>query len=231
MLRLRPTVSTLILTLLFSGASHASILVGTVVTAQTENIAAINNLITTYNTTFSASLSPVVNFQDKIEDDSSAAAAGFENGFYQVSDFTFYKQDDGGPTQVAIFDNPSVNFSTSMLGNGEGFDSLDNPVQGFQQRSGPSVEYYVSKDGQLGWSLWYATPGFNPYYTDSALDGFTYGSTTDDALAYDPIKSGVSHLSFYSAGGGGNVPEPGTFAIWSLVGLTAAMFHRRRRNS
>lgn len=228
---LRPTVFTLILTLLFSGASHASILVGTVVTSRTENIADINNLITSYNTTFGASLALVVNFQDKIEDDGSSAGASFTNGFYQVSDFTFYKQDDAGPTQVAIFDNPAVDFSVSTLGTGGGFDSIDNPVQGFQQHSGANVEYYVSKDGNLGWSLWYATSGFNPYYTDSATGGFTYGSTADDALAYDPIKNAVSHLSFYSAGGGGNVPEPGTFAIWSLVGLTAAMFHRRRRNS
>lgn len=227
----RRILFTLALMLLFASTSHASILVGTVVTSRTENIGDINNLITSYNATFSASLPLVVNFQDKIEDDGSSAGASFINGFYQVSDFTFYQEDAAGPTQVAIFDNPSVDFSVSTLGSGGGFDSIDNPVQGFEQQSGPNVEYYVSKDGRLGWSLWYATSGFNPYYTDSAAGGFTYGSTTDDTLAYDPITSGVSHLSFYSSGGSGVVPEPGTFMIWSLAGLSAAMFHRRRRQS
>lgn len=229
MFTLKSTAFALTLSFLFLGGSHASILIGTLVTPQTENIGSINNMITSYNTNFSASLPLVVNFQDKLEDDGSSAAASFQNGFYQVADFTFYEQDDAGSTQIAIFDNLSVGFSTSMLGNGEGFDTIDNPVQGFQQRSGESVEYYVSKDGNLGWSLWYATSGFNPFYTDSAVGGFTYGSTTNDSLAYDPIKSGVSHLSFYSSGGSGDVPEPGTITIWSLVGIGAFALHRRRR--
>lgn len=213
-----------------NNTSNASILVGTLVTPKSEQMSQVNDLITSYNANFNADLPTVTIFQDKLEDDGSANGAGFINGYYQVSDFTFYKQDDGGSLSASIFDDTSVNFSLSNMGTGGGFDSIDNPVQGFTQLSGTAVEYYVAKDGALGWSLWYAGSGFQPFYTDSAVNGFTYGSTSDTSLAYDPITSGVSHLSFYSSGANpSQVPEPASFIIWSVAGLSGVLCCRRRR--
>jgi hypothetical protein len=54
--------------------------------------------------------------------------------------------------------------------------------------------------------------GINPAYTDNEEDGFTRGNINDDSLAYDPINSGVSHISFY-----GETPEPSSLVLFGVL--------------
>ncbi len=197
--------------LLWMNATQASLLVGTIATSGVETIPEINQLIDDYNADFGASLPSVISLLDKIEGQNSA---DFTEGNLALSDFDFYHQDDGGATSLDIFD-ATVNFTASTLGVADGFDTLDNPVFAFEQLSGPSFQYYVSKDGNLGWSLWASMNGINPAYTDSAVGGFTRGNINDDSLDYDPISRGVSHISFYVA-----IPEPNSLI---LLGVAAGM--------
>ena len=206
-------------------SAQASILIGTVVAPQVETIAQINQLIDDYNSDFNASLPNVQELLDKIEGESSA---DFEGGNLELSDFDFYQQDDNGTTEVEIFDE-NVSFSASTLGPADGFDTLDNPVFAFEQLSGPSFDYYVSKGGKSGWSLWSAMPGINPAYTDagtgdSSITGsdFTRGNINDDGLDYDPVKGGVSHIAFYTA-----IPEPSAWCL-AVLSLLARAGRRRR---
>jgi hypothetical protein len=194
-----------------SGTLQAALLVGTIVTAGTETIAEMNQLIADYNTDFGAALPGVSQLVDKIEGQN---AADFVEGNLQLGDFNFYEENSGGGTSLNIFD-ATVNFAASGLGVAAGFDTLDQNVFAFEQLSGPQFYYYVSKGGNLGWSLWAAGGGLNPVYTDagtgaSSIVGtdFTRGAITDNLLAYDPVRQGVSHISFYSA-----IPEPGSAAL------------------
>ncbi len=208
-------------TLVWANGAHASILVGTIVTSGVETIPEINQLIADFNADFGASLPSVISLLDKIEGQNSA---DFTEGNLALSDFDFYHQDDGGATSVDIFD-ATVDFTASTLGVADGFDTLDNPVFAFEQLSGPSFQYYVSKDGNLGWSLWAPMSGINPAYTDSAVGGFTRGNINDDSLDYDPITRGVSHISFYVA-----IPEPGSLILVGVmaIGLGGCRLWRRR---
>ena len=203
--------------MLSAPGARASILVGTFVTPQVETISQLNDLIDDYNSDFNTSLPNVQEFLDKIEGQNSA---DFEEGNLELSDFVFYEQDDSGTTDVDIFDE-TVSFSLSMLGPADGFDTLDNPVFAFEQLSGPSFGYYVSKDGVSGWSLWSAMPGINPSYTDDNENGFTRGNINDDNLDYDPITGGVSHISFYTA-----IPEPSAVLLLAM-GLGCLVITRR----
>ena len=218
------TICAMAASMLSAHDARASILVGTVVAPQAETIAEINQLIDDYNSDFGASLPQVQERLDKIE---GQDAADFEEGNFELGDFDFYEQDDNGTTDVDIFD-ATVDFSPSTLGPADGFDSLDNPVFAFEQLSGPSFEYYVSKGGVNGWSLWSAMPGINPAYTDAGTgdssitgSGFTRGNISDNGLDYDPATGGVSHISFYTA-----IPEPST---WCLAVLSLVALAGRRR--
>lgn len=205
--------------LLWAPASQAaSILIGTVVTAQPETIPEINQLIEDYNTDFGASLPLVVSQLDKLEGEDSA---DFVGDALELSDFDFYQQDDDGLTELNIFDEMPETFTESTLGAAAGF-GLDLPVFAFEQLSGPSFDYYVSKDGPGGWSLWAYMPGLNPVYTDSADGGFTRGVITDNTLAYDPHGQGVSHIGFYST-----IPEPGSSVLFGIA-LVFSLAGRRR---
>lgn len=210
--------------MLSASGARASILVGTFVTPQVEMISQLNDLIDDYNSDFGASLPSLLELLDKLEGQNSA---DFQEGNLELSDFDFYEQDDSGATDVDIFDE-TVSFSLSTLGLADGFDTLDNPVFAFEQLSGPSFAYYVSKDGVSGWSLWSAMPGINPSYTDagtgaSSITGsnFTRGNITDNSLDYDPITGGVSHITFYSA-----IPEPSTVLLLAM-GLGCLAITRR----
>jgi hypothetical protein len=209
--------------LLWANPSSGSLLVGTVVTSEVETIPEINQLIADYNADFGASLPSVVALLDKIE---GQTAADFTEGNLALSDFDFHHQDNSGTTSVNIFD-ATVNFTASTLGVAAGFDTLDNPVFAFEQLSGPSFEYYVSKDGSLGWSLWAYMSGINPAYTDRANGGFTRGGISDNSLDYDPITRAVSHISFYTADS--VVPEPGSLILLSIAASGLAGCRLRRR--
>ena len=209
--------------LLWANTSSASLLVGTLVTSQVETIPEINQLIADYNADFGAALPSVVALLDKIEGQTSA---DFTEGNLALSDFQFYHRDDGAATSVNIFD-ATVNFTASGLGVAAGFDTLDNAVFAFEQLSGPSFEYYVSKDGSLGWSLWAFMNGINPAYTDRANGGFTRGSISNNSLDYDPISRAVSHISFYTADA--VVPEPGSVLLFGGAAVGLYGFRLRRR--
>jgi hypothetical protein len=214
-------------TLLIANCTYASTLIGTVVAPSVESISEMNDLIDDYNSDFSASLPPVDSLLDKVEGQS---AADFTQGNLALSDFNFFYQDDTGTDlSLSVFDS-SVDFTLSTLGPLDGFDTLDNPVHAFEQLSGPSFTYYVSKDGNLGWSLWLAMDGVNPVYTDAgtgfdSITGtdFTRGDITDNSLAYDPISSGVSHISYYTA----TMPEPSTLLLGALASV--GLLVRRRK--
>ena len=189
-------------------------------------ISQLNELIDDYNSDFNTSLPQVQELLDKLEGQN---AADFQEGNLELSDFNFYEQDDNGTTDVDVFDE-MVDFSSSTLGAADGFDTLDNPVFAFEQLSGPSFDYYVSKDGVAGWSLWSAMPGINPLYTDAGTgdssitgSGFTRGNINDNSLDYDPIIGGVSHITFYVA-----IPEPASIGL-VLIGLASLACGRRRR--
>ena len=212
--------------MLSAPCAKASILIGTFVTPHVETISQINQLIGDYNLDFNTSLPSVQELLDKLEGQDSA---DFEEGILELSDFDFYQQDNNGTTDVDIFD-ANVSFSASTLGAADGFDTLDNPVFAFKQLSGPLFDYYVSKDGVAGWSLWLAMPGINPLYTDagtgaSSLTGsnFTRGNINNDSLDYDPITGGVSHISYYVA-----IPEPASLGLL-LMGLVSLAGRGRRR--
>jgi hypothetical protein len=218
-------VCTMAAAVLFAPSAQASILVGTFVKSQAETITEINQLIDDYNSDFNTSLPNVLERLDKIE---GQDAADFEEGNLELGDFDFYEQDDAGATDVDIFDE-NVSFSASTLGPLDGFDTLDNRVFAFDQHSGPSFEYYVSKGGKTGWSLWSVMPGINPAYTDagtgdSSIIGsdFTRGAISNNGLEHDPATSGVSHISFYAS-----IPEPSNWCL-ALLSL-AALAGRRRR--
>ena len=216
-----PTLSTAVVTiLLLAGFAEGSTLVGTVQESANPDIGDLNPLISTYNTDFATSLPQIQVEIDKIED--QLGVATFQQANLSVDDFDFFAQDDLGSKSVFIFD-ATVKFG-ELVG-AFSFDDLDNPVQGYEWTSGSpqSYDYYVSKDGELGWSLWYAGNGFNPAYTDSAADGFTRGNTSDDSLSYDPITRGISHIAFFSS-----IPEPSTLALL-CVGVFGFLTYTRRR--
>jgi hypothetical protein len=202
--------------------AQASILVGTVAGPGVETIAEINALIADYNNDFGTSLPPVLGLLDKIEDNQDTDIAEFTEGNLEVGDFNFYHQSGGGATMLDIFDT-EVNFTPSGLGDTTGFDDLDNPVFAFEKLGGPAFFYYVSKAGNVGWSLWAYMEGLNPSYTDVGVGdssivglGFTRGAITIDELIYQPAGMGgaVSHITFYTA-----VPEPGSLAMFSIGAL------------
>jgi hypothetical protein len=199
-----------------SEGARAATLIGTIVTSGVETIPQMNQLIADYNADFGALLPPVVALVDKLE---GQDAADFTEGNLALSDFQFYQQDNGGSTSLNLFD-ATVKFTTSTLGSTAGFDTLDNRVYAFDQLSGASFAYYVSKDGALGWSLWVPTASINPVYTDAGTgsssitgSGFTRGSTTNNSLDYDPITNGVSHISFYDINDPLVVPEPASLLL------------------
>jgi hypothetical protein len=221
-----------LLTAGLSQASQASILVGTFVESQAETIVKVNQLIDDYNADFGASLPQVVALLDKLE---GVNSAGFTEGNLQLSDFNFYAQNDDGTKTESIFD-ASVNFDATPIDfTVDGFNDLDNPVMGFEQLAGASFDYYVSKDGNLGWSLWTFMDDFNPVYTDagtgnSSISGsdFTKGSIADNSLAYDPIGNGISHISFYTTAAS-DVPEPASLGLFGLA-ITLVALRRGRRS-
>ncbi|MEX0938394.1 MAG: hypothetical protein WDZ59_11090 [Pirellulales bacterium] len=202
-------------------AAHASTLIGTVVGAGVETIPEINDLIDDYNADFGTSLPPVLSKIDKLEGEDSAF---FEEGVYELSDFLFYERADDGAVDVDIFDE-TVEFDVSTLGILAGFDTLDNPVLAFDQLSGPSFMYYVSKAGNAGWSLWLYMDGINPSYTDDDDGGFTRGVITNNLLDFDPAGMGgaVSHITFYHA-----VPEPSSVML-ACVAVALLGGHGLRR--
>lgn len=221
--------------LLLAGSADASILVGTFKESTVETITKINQLIDDYNTDFSASLANVLLLVDKVEGQSSAA---FNQGNLELDDFDFFTQDDNGSKTVSIFD-ATVKFNASLLSSSVGFDNLDAPVQGFEQLSGPSFEYYVSKDGNDGWSLWASMSGFNPVYTDAGTgdssitgSGFTRGDISNTSLAYDPIRGGVSHISFYTTAEE-IIPEPASWVVFTglFLGFGAGAWRRKRKKT
>jgi hypothetical protein len=211
-------------TLLTANCAFATILVGSESTPGVETIPEMNALIDAYNTDFGASLPQVVSLLDKIEDikdpNGVVIGADFIEGNLVLGDFNFFQEDLGGGISLDIFDSIGHKFSPSNLGP-DGFDTLDENVHAFEQLSGPSSTYYVSKDGKKGWSLWVSMDGVNPVYTDQFAGGFTRGDISDNSLAFDPAKGGVSHISFYTA-----VPEPGTLLLGALASL--GMLLRRR---
>ncbi|PHR89732.1 MAG: hypothetical protein COA78_35630 [Blastopirellula sp.] len=159
--------------LLLAGTANAGILVGTVVKSQTETIAEMNALIHNYNTVFSADLPDIGVFLDKIEDtkDQNDISTGsqFINNQFLFTDFNFYVESGNTGTKSVDIFNTEVHFNASTLALGIGFDTVAKNVQGFEQNSGPTFEYYVSKDGKKGWSLWTYMDGFNPFYTDLGI--------------------------------------------------------------
>ena len=202
--------------LLGTSSVDASILVGTFVNSGVESITKIQQLINDYNTDFGASLPDVGSLVDKIEGDTGAA--DFEGVNLVLSDFSFYDQDNSGGTGLDIFNAAQVKFSLSGLG--WNFNLPDLNVRAFEQLDGPTFDYYVSEDGVNGWSLWTAMDGLNPVYTDAGTgdssitgSGFTRGVITDVNLDYDPIKNGISHISFYSSSTE-VIPEPTTIVVW-----------------
>lgn len=215
-------VCTAVVTLLIANCTFATTLVGTVVTTGVETIAEMNTLINDYNTDFSASLPQVESLLDKIEDfvdPNGNDIAVFTEGNLVPGDFNFFQEDPNGGTSLDVFDT-LVKYSPSNLGP-DGFSTLDENVQAFEQLSGPSSTYYVSKNGAGGWSLWLAMDGVNPVYTDEVAGGSTRGEISNNSLAYDPIVGGVSHISFYI------VPEPSTLLLGALASV--GMLVRRRR--
>ena len=213
--------------LLWAGSADASTLVGTFVESSAESITKINQLIDDYNADFGTSLPSVDSLLDKIEDIGSVA--DFVGSNLELSDFDFYDQDGSGATNLNIFDQIPETFSASSAG--WGFDSLDLNARAFEQLSGPTFDYYVSKDGINGWSLWTAMNGLNPVYTDTGTgdssitgSGFTRGDISISTLDYDPINNAISHISFYSS----VVPEPSSIVLFGL-GLIALLAHGRRR--
>ena len=220
---------------IFALSAQATILVGTVVSSKTETVTEINNLIDTYNTAFSENLDHVNFLVDKLEDQDAEdpdAGAIFVNSTFVAQDFNFYQANpDGTPDITQLIFDASVGFDNADLVS-EGF-FLDNPIFGFEQLAGPTFDYYVSKSGRGGWSLWLAAEGFNPSYTDSDVDGFTLGVTTNQSLEYNPISNGVSHISFYSTGTSGgpvtNIPAPATLALLGVGLLVVGRMSRRSR--
>jgi hypothetical protein len=210
-------------TLLIANCTFATTLVGTVVTQQAETILEMNALIDTYNTDFGASLPQVTSLLDKLEDVSGDPNDGivFQNGVLDPNDFIFFAEDDLGTTGLDVFDELDKRYSQSTLGV-DTFSSLDENVQAFEQLSGPSSTYYVSKGGADGWTLWLSMSGVNPVYTDQAKPSFTRGEISNQSLEYDPAKGGVSHLSFYATA----IPEPGTLLLGAFASL--GMLLRRR---
>jgi PEP-CTERM motif len=75
----------------------------------------------------------------------------------------------------------------------------------------PAINFFVAKGG----------PGFNLFDTLGLTDDWY----TPDNRGGNP--AGLSHLSFYDTGGGGQVPEPTTLLLLG-AGLFAAGFARRR---
>ncbi len=214
-------VCSVIATLLIANCSFASTLVGTVVTSSVESIPEMDALITAYNLDLGASLPAVGSQVDKLEDDQTNGGANFIGGNLLLGDFDFGQQTGG--VELNVFD-ASLGFSPVTFGVGESFSEVDNPVFGFEQVSGVPFTYYVSKDGNLGWSLWLAMDGINPVYTDSMVGGFTRGEISDNSLSYDPVGNGVSHISFYSA-----IPEPSSLLLAFAGGLSLTLTARRRR--
>jgi len=214
------------LILIVTGTAQSALLVGTIVTSGVETIAEMNDLIDDYNADFGASLPHVGALLDKLEGQDSA---DFIEGNLALGDFDFYHSDDSGATNVNVFDSV-VTFTPSTLGPAAGFDTLDNRVFAFEQLSGPSFDYYVSKDGNLGWSLWIPSSGINPVYTDAGTgassivgSGFTRGDTANNALDFDPITNGVSHISFYNA----SLPEPNSALLLAVATLLMSVVRRR----
>jgi hypothetical protein len=198
----------------FGSAKADTILVGTVVDASVEEIGTpttpgtINYLIDQYNSYSPASLPYVLSKVNKL-DETADGSPIFENGSFDFDDFKLYKTATAstGTRQLSIFNNSDQWF--------EDWDFTAGNVLAFEQITGPSFDYYVSKDGNLGWSLWTHMPGaLNPVYTDSGVEDFTRGAISDNGLDYDPIGNEVSHLSFYTS-----VPAPS--AIAALLGMGA----------
>jgi hypothetical protein len=211
-------------TLLIANCTFATTLVGTVVTTSVETIPEMNALIVAYNNDIPASLPLVTSLLDKLEDAADPNdGAIFEMGILDPNDFNFYVEDNSGTTVIDVFDALDKGYSPSTLGE-DSFSTVDENVQAFEQLSGDSSTYYVSKNGNAGWSLWISMAGVNPVYTDKAGGGFTRGEISDDSLAFDPApQGGVSHISFYNPV---EIPEPGTLLLGALASL--GMLLRRK---
>jgi hypothetical protein len=225
-----------VLVLFWAGTANASILVGTAVIPSVEKIDVMNDLINDYNIAFSASLPNVAGttadpkgFLGRIENIGGSGIADFVNGLLTYSDFNFYQQDNGGGTELNIFDECPEKFM-------EGFGDEDKNVRAFDLNGTdtPSFQYYVSKDGFAGWSLWtYQDDGLNPVYTDSGVSGFTRGDISNTGLAYDPIKHGISHIGFYTTYDVSTIPEPSSLLVFVGLGLScgAVGLWRKRKQT
>ena len=266
---MRHLFSAFVTVLLLASTAHASILVGTVKTSNTETITEINQLITEYNARFGATLEQVVIQIDKLEDTKDGSGniigADFVTGNLSLDQFDFYQESGANIVRTESVFDADVTYANSALGGttaANSFNNIDANVFGFVQQTDVEhvlVDYYVSKDGPLGWSLWAVADGFefNPVYTDSGDNGgnvsipdaYTPSSTDRDGTwtqgdstlltttgLYDPIKNAVSHLSFY--GTDDNivvlppipVPEPSALAIWGLGLFTLGAVRRRRKD-
>lgn len=218
------------LCMLMSRGAQASILIGTA--DGVESVAALNTLIASYNTAFTANLSLITQQLDKIEDVNGGA--NFIKGNLQLGNFKFYQQNGAvaiGKSQQ-VFDT-KVDFKDSTLGLAS-FDALDVAVMGFERLSGPSFEYYTVKSGTK-YSLWMYVSGLNPAYTDNPTGGAKWGdSLTDNERKFLPFGAGVSHISFWNlTETPPAVPEPASLAIWSVIGLVAvggSRFMAKRRS-
>lgn len=227
-------VSTAVVAGLFwAGPAGAGILVGTFVESEVETIAKINILIDEYNDEFTALLPNVQQLVDKIE---GMETADFTEGILSLSDFDFFQRDETSPTVNHMIFDTSVGFVASSLGS-SGFDPIDNAVLGFEQLSGFAFDYYVSKNGMDGWSLWTKMDGFNPVYTDVGTSGsnshdgtgFTRGDVGVNTLAFDPINGGVSHISMYTSSADVIVPEPSSIVLFATTAACLVGFGWRRK--
>jgi PEP-CTERM motif len=99
-------------------------------------------------------------------------------------------------------------FSFDFTGEGATGTWTYNPGAG-----DPAINFFVAKGG----------PGFNLF--SNLGDLLTDDWSTPDNPGGNP--AGLSHLSFYDTGGGGQVPEPTTLLLLG-AGLFAAGFARRR---
>lgn len=202
------------LTVLTGQSSHASFLVGTA--SGNDSLAAVQVVIDNYNAAHDLDLPAATAMVDKFEDD------GFENGVFNLDDFTFYTLKPGIATNnsLAIADVFSAGNLVAIPD--ADFDlAEDYKVLAFTyDGAGPApFTYYVSKNGP-SFTLWSLMPGFNTVYVElSAADA-----------NFQPRNNGLSHVSFY-----GPVPidvtetpEPASAGLAGLGLLTSLYIGRRR---